>query len=391
MWRQTRTISCFCHGLACLILFCANSHGQAPAAGAAFQLALQRSLSVSQGDSQLLDVLNSVAQDQAVAVLLDRRLDPEQLVGADLRRMRLRAFMENLAIQAEGGLSVVADTCYIGPASSIRKLRTLVALRDAELRRADSQFKQRLTELLKRRRVVWDDLAEPRKLIADIADSYQLQVSGLDLVPHDLWRSASLTNPNATEALLLVLIQFDLSFEWTADLQGIRIVAAPVTATIERVHTPKGLTLPAALSAIQEKFPELSVEPAEKTLVISATIEQHAALELLLGEQRPPAELSVRRPVVLANQRFTLQAREQRLDLLLETLQLDGVRIEFDPDTLAAAGIDLTQRVTLNLEQATIAQLCDALCQPTGLNYRIRNNAVLLEAGDQRPPTGATP
>lgn len=365
--------------LAIALAVAGTSTCDAQSTGGAFGLARERSVSIARGDAQLLDVLQSLEQNQQVAILLDRRLDPEQIVSADLRRMRLQSLIGNLASQSNGGLSVVGDTFYVGPADTVRRLRTLIELRGNELRALESQLGKRIFELLHRKRVVWDDLAEPRLLVRDISDSYQLQVEGLELLPHDLWRGSVIAHPNAAESLLLVLMQFDLSFVWLPEASGIRIVPAPESAEVERLHEPRKTTAQLAMDIVRDTFPGVSAAVDGKQLRISCTVEEHESLEYLLGEKSPTAALPVRQPVVLANQRFTLRSRGQRVDLLFEALQLDGVRIEYDAAALDAAGIDLGTTLDLQLEQATTQALFTALCGPLNLEFTIRNNVVLLK------------
>ena len=353
--------------------------GVAQVTGAKFQMACERSISVSGGDAPLLDVLSRVGNDQQVAILLDRRIDPTQLVGSDLRRMKLQTLVGNLASQADGGLSVVGDTFYVGPSANIRRLRTLIELRELELRAASAPAGRRLFELLHRKELHWEDLAEPRQLVVDVASQYQLQIEGVENIPHDLWRKGMVAHPNGIESLMLLLSQFDLSFEWTKDFEGIQIVPTPANPTVDRAHTPRGLSLPDAVKAVHEAFPDISAKPTGKTLEIAATVEEHEALEVLLGEKKVASSLPTRKPVVLANQRFTLRSRGQRFDLLLETLILDGVDIEYDVGAFDQASIDMTTPIQLDLQQATIQQLLDAMTSQVAVDYTIRQNKVILQ------------
>ncbi|MCA9031317.1 MAG: hypothetical protein KDA66_10935, partial [Planctomycetaceae bacterium] len=144
-------------------------------------------------------------------------------------------------------------------------------------------------------------------------------------------------------------------------------------------HTPRGLSLPDAVKAVHEAFPDISAKPTGKTLEIAATVEEHAALEVLLGEKKVASSLPTRKPVVLANQRFTLRSRGQRFDLLLEALILDGVDIEYDAEAFDQANIDMTTPIQLDLQQATIQQLLDAMTSQVAVDYTIRQNKVILQ------------
>ena len=69
--------------------------------------------------------------------------------------------------------------------------------------------------------------AEDMGIVEQIAGRYKLKVKDLDRVPHDVWAHATLPSVNSYEALSLVLIQFDLTFQWNNDASTIQIVPLP--------------------------------------------------------------------------------------------------------------------------------------------------------------------
>lgn len=352
--------------------------------GAAFSLALDRMVSVSRGEAPLQDVLEDLARAQNTRILLDRRLDPEQLVLADLRRMRLRTLIGQLAGQSRAGLSILADTIYIGPPETVRILRTLAEVRGMELREAEQQVGKRIFQFLRREKLAWEDLTEPRELVRRLCQRYELGVVDLELIPHDLWRSGSIQNPNVTEALVLLLLQFDLAFAWEPDFQGIRIIPAPNSITLPRLHAPGMMGLQQAEALIRDTFPDLEIVAVDRQLRVVATLEEHEAIEALLG-RKPQAGPNSREAVNLVRQRFSLRAQGAPASQILESLQLDGVTIEMNADQLGERGIDLEHKVTLELNQATAQELMTALSAQVGFRYRIERNTITLlpPASDQ--------
>ncbi len=104
---------------------------------------------------------------------------------------------------------------------------------------------------------------------------------------------------------------------------------------------------------------------------------------ILLGEKAAPGQLPRRGPVNLARQRFSLRLEQQPASQLIAALQRDGVTIEYDTEALTKAGINLDQRISIELQQATIQQLMQALCEPLGMTFQIAGNQVVLTAGTE--------
>lgn len=54
-------------------------------------------------------------------------------------------------------------------------------------------------------------------MLKEVADKFKIEIDGLDQRPHDLWAKTSLPQVTATEALSLLLVQFDSTFEFVSD------------------------------------------------------------------------------------------------------------------------------------------------------------------------------
>ncbi|MCA9079253.1 MAG: hypothetical protein KDA58_01790 [Planctomycetaceae bacterium] len=382
--RRSQDLHCVRWGAILLVATTlgANHLAAAGVTGAQLVQKLDQPISVVRGEVPLGETLDRLSEEQQVAILLDRRIDPGALVVADIRRQRFETALGQLATQVHGGLSVVADTVYVGPTTTVRRLRTLVALREKELLDLPN-LGQRAFALTRRQRIQWPMLAEPRQLLADIASQYDLHIDGLELVPHDLWRAGELNRANVTESLLLILMQFDLAFTWSADGRSVTIVPAPGHVSIERSHRPRGMSLEQAEHRVNETLPDVATRSEKNELVFAATIEEHEVVAQLLGEKPPESTPAPRGQVELARQRFTLRVQNQPARALLDALQRDGVAIEYDSAQLADAGINLDQLVQLELKQATIRELMDGICRPLGLKYEIAGNQITLIAGEK--------
>ncbi|MGE3315115.1 MAG: hypothetical protein AB7O26_08345 [Planctomycetaceae bacterium] len=346
-----------------------------------FHRALEQKMNGSWRRVSLRSVTTSIAREREISILLDRRIDPSREQAWDFRGRTLRNELVDLAERNNSGVSVVANTVYFGPPSSASKLRTLVRIREDEIiDRAAKLPEGRDLEILRDSSMHWGDLANPADLVRRIASKYHLEVAGIELVSHDLWAAGSIPSASAAESLLLVLIQFDLAFEWTADAAGIRIVPAPDRPAVEKSYqAPKPLSSE-ILEAWGKEHPFSQIRKSEKGYSLVGTVEDQESFSLLL---RPngiglPAGNRTAKPAPLSRQTFTLKVERVSFRSLLEELEKRGVEFDFDEKGLAAAGIDLNTRVDLDVQKAGPDEFFDAMCRPLGLGFRIAGNKVTL-------------
>jgi hypothetical protein len=65
-------------------------------------------------------------------------------------------------------------------------------------------------------------------------------------------------------------------------------------------------------------------------------------------------------------------------NVILKTLQSDGIIVKYDAKLLDAAGIDLNQQITVDVKRVTADELFQAICDPLGLKFSIDDMTVTL-------------
>ncbi len=358
-------------------------HPQLVASDKNFKKAIQRPLiSATWYNSRLRSVLQQISESQRVAVLLDRRIDPTSKIIIDQNGQSAIAVIRMIAARVSVDVSLVGNTVCLGPPKSISKLRTLVKFRSDELFALASRLTQgRLRELSTRRTLHWNDLDRPADLIRRIAEGYKLKADGLDHVPHDLWAGSTLPAVNATEALSMVLIQFDLTFAWTDRAAGIRILPVPDEVSIQLPYTPRGMSPRQAAQLWARKIFGLHTEVNGQRVLVRGTIEQHEAVEKLLKpDRRRRPKKNVPRPTPLNRRRFSkLKFERVPAITLIQKLETTGIVFKYNVKRLAAAGIDLNQPISIDLKNALAEEVFDAMCQPLGLHYKMSGVTVILK------------
>ena len=213
--------------------------------GPKYRQALAQPLSGSWTNIELRSLLNEVAAERHISILLDRRLNPSVELPIDISNVPLQIGLTTIARRANGDIAILENCVFSGPRSATKSLRTLIELRSIELQSNPGTIsKKRRLELLERRTFAWNDLDSPREILDQITEPTGLTISNAELVPHDLWAAATLPGFTLPEALSVILIQFELTFRWINGGDTIELIPVPETGRIvlERrgVGVPRG-------------------------------------------------------------------------------------------------------------------------------------------------------
>ena len=358
-----------------------------------FVKALETQISASWDNVELRTILHRLADTHKTAVLLDRGIDPNRNLDLDLGYQRLLAGFAKVAKEASANLSVLGNTIYVGPPARIAKLRTLELLRREELSsKRDRLGNGRILALSQKRTVHWNDLDEPRQIIEELAEAAGIAIVNPEAISHDLWAGATLPDATLTQALSLILIQFDLTFAWNEDATQIRLIPVPEKVAVERVYTPADGPSPRAPRAARERFLEnaarawkqqypgltAQVDLAENRVLLSGTLEQHEALSGE-GPITQKANSPAGKSPPLEKRAFTLLIERVRVIDLMKKLEESDVEFRYDKDLFAARRIDLEQTIDMDVKKADADEFFRAMFDPLGVKFSFKGHSVTLE------------
>lgn len=348
--------------------------------GPAFQKALAQPYQAVWQGSELLDILRQTGRLNGVVILLDRHIDPHAIVTADPDGGTLEASLRQLKADAPLGVAVTEPIVYVGPPAAADTLRTVLARRHEELEpirtRGTSGAKRLWTN---RRTIQWVAATSPEEIVRQIEKAFSLTVSADPPLPHDLWRAGTLPEVTAAEALTFVLHQSDRTF--SVGKEGDRVAIRPLTANdleIRRLYPVAKGSPSATVARWRELVPDLRVEVVGNQLAVTGTVETH---ERLSGA-KPPAVAKPGKgpaPTVLARRRFTLRAQQIPLEALMKELEKSGVAFEYDADVLEQAGVDLSTRINVNVENVSADEFFRQVLKPAGLSGEIDGLTVTLK------------
>ncbi len=331
------------------------------ATGPKFSAAWDRSLTAAFENAELRDTLRKLGPERHLALLLDRRIDPNQTVGFSMQQEPLRKGVARLAEAHGAELVLTENVAYFGPADRARWLRTAIA--QAERSMGTDAAKRPVSI---RKTVAWDDLTTPREILQQMATAFNLEIENPELVPHDLWAGATLPSVTPVEALALVLIQLDLGWTWQPKGRRITLVKWQPPELIERSYQPRGkATVTSLIDEWRTKWPELLVAAREKEIVVQGRVEDHESVaKSLAGGVNRVGPADGPPPTPLSQRRFTLSEKNVPARAVLKELEKTGAELVLDQDSLDAAGTDLDRAVSIQVQKATIEEFLRAVLGP---------------------------
>lgn len=303
--------------------------------------------------------LRQLAKLHRVAILLDRRIDPDQPVRLRVRQLPVGELIKQIAQQCGAETSLVGNVVYVGPPATAAKLRTLAAVRFDETQKLPDEVRRLVAA---RQPLVWPELTQPRELLGQLASEVRMTLAEPQLLPHDLWAGANLPPMCWSDRMTLVLAQFDLTFT----VQSATIQLTPIPATVQLTRSyPGGKQPNVAAHRFASLAPKAQVKVVGDKVVVTGSLDDH---DRISGK---PAEVGPKPRAAndpLADQRFNLKVAEQPVGPLLRALcEHLKVELSLDERAMTNAGIDLQRRVSFEVDQATIDELLSAMLKPAGM------------------------
>ncbi len=336
-----------------------------------FERALDQPVRISWAGVPLREATRALARSQHVALLVDRRVDPQTPLDLRVEDRPLRDVLARIAENLQLGVAYVGGVIYLGPAETAARLPTVAALRKDEA----AELTRRARQIwLAKHALQWNDFATPRELIEQITAAMDCSVSGLHQVPHDLWAAASLPPLARADQITLIAAQYELTYQIRDHGRKLVFVDLPQRVIIERVYA--GGRNPQQLA---ERFrnlaPRANVRLAGPNVIVAAALEDHLRLTAGGNARR----LSTARPLGGGRQLHTLVVSEAPLRRLLEQLaQRFSLDITFDEEAIRLAGLSLDEDVSVDVQNATTDELLEAVLEPVGLRLRRDKNRMIV-------------
>jgi len=340
--------------------------------GAPLRQRLAAPVGVDWSGARLRPSLMGLARAQQVAVYLDRRIDPDQRLDAALRDVPLEEVFRQVAESRAMGVTQLGPVVYFGPQEFTSRLRTLAALRLAEVRQLPHEAGRKF---VRSERLQWPELAEPREILSELGRQNGLRIEGLEpQVPHDLWPAVDLPPLSLIDRLTLILGQFDRTFRFASEGTAIAVVGIPENVTLVRPY-PAGRQAEETIRQWTALAPTSRIRRLGNQIVVEGLLEDH---ERIAAPERPQPRAASKSPAPGEDsKRFTVrQARGPWEAILRQLGERLGLTVKIDRQRLERAGIALDQQVAFSVEDATLDQLLEAVLRPAGCTFERRGNVV---------------
>ncbi len=339
------------------------------ATGSALQDRLDSPVDILWAGNPLRHAIGNLLRSQRVAMLIDRRVDPDQKLDIRLKGVPLRSALQEVARSRGLGVSTLGPVLFLGPPEAASRLRTLSAMRAEDLQALPPAAAEKFARM---KPMTWDDLTTPRELIAELARQNGVEVTGLELVPHDLWAAADLPPLPWADRLTLIAIQFDLTFTVSADGATVRLVPLPDRVAIVRSY-PGGTNPAARARKYAALAPGAEVKLSAGRVYVRGLVEDQ---ERITHPRRPAPHHR--------EDRWTLKVADQPVGPLLEKLGQElNLKLKIDRKALDQAGVSLDQRISFRVSEVTADELLEAAAKPAGLRVVRRGNTI--EVGPAKP------
>lgn len=352
----------------------------APAVHAdSFRAKLGRETKIARPAGELREVVNSLARSQEITVQIDPRVDPRAVVTPPTGGRALLQLFDELAVQAGATARPLGESVLITPIADADRIATLAAIRQQEL--LDSPTSRRTLDLMRP-----IDLAPeiapttPIELLEIVRDRARISVESDD-IGHDLWH-VELRRVTTAEALAFVLVPMGYAYEWAG--AGITLIPLPDRLAVSRSHripaTVSNASRDAAIDAVLTSRDgrqvsvdqSVSVGVSRTTVSFLGTAAEHERFAALLRPTRKP------RATDPSRKRYTLTVVDQPASVILASLQTQGLDFRYDTAALATGGVDLAERVSVSVQQATAQKLLETIAEQIGAVVSVEDGVLTL-------------
>jgi hypothetical protein len=347
--------------------------------GRDFRQKLTQPATVLCADSPLREYLSDFGRAQRAAILLDRRIDPDQMLTLAVRDESVLAIIQAVASSRDLRAAVLRNVIYVGTPASADRIRTVTALRRQEI---DALGSEASLKFSRQAPIAWQDLDSPRNLLGELAKESGLDIVNPEQVPHDLWEAGELPPMSLAERLTLILHQFDLTFRVAADACRVAVVPLPQDVAIVRDY-PGGSKPEMLAQKWRNAYPDCEFRIAGNRIHVRGLVEDLEAIETTgaSGGRQTGKPRGNGKPEPPSEQVFTANVPDRPLGAVLAHFAKQlGLELQIDQASLQSAGVSLEQSISFHVEDATFDELFQAALAPVGCVHERQGNVLKVRA-----------
>ena len=304
-------------------------------------------------DAELGPRLRAFAQQQRVAVFLDRRIDPSMNLSLGLRNGSLEKFYWQIAKTLDVGICRVSDIHYFGPKTVTENLP--LAWQQLKKKRPKSDIGWGETAPL-----MTETICAPKDILRQLAVKNQFKIENIDTIPHDVWAQLELPATSLEGRVGLLLAGFGKWYERSNDGTSIRIVDFPKFEKGELVFND----IPAAKELrkkLKAQFKDVRISARDSAITVNGTPKQLALLKSAMVDMQIKAVL----PSQIRT--YSMNTSAARGSILASIAQMTGRKFLYD----RPAPAELREQLDFKHESMSVEQLIDEAVKGTELKTEI--------------------
>lgn len=326
---------------------------------------LMTPITISLRDNPVRDSLQRLAETQAIAVFVDRRIDPTAELTLDANARPLDEVFRDVAKQRNLGIGTVGPVVYVGPPMTAARVATLAALRNQQAAELKPKLRKKM---LTKQALTWTRLSEPRWIVRKLCAEAGLKIPAAEFIPHDLWVAANYPPMTLPERLTLVLAGFGLTYKIDEETLQVHLQRIPRAVAIDRSYRTR-VNVQVIIPVLKKEYPGAFIRGEDKDLRVRATIEDHWAINAYLNPSSQPKLKD-------GEQVYSLAVKEQPLGKLVEQIaERLGVTVKFGE----GARLLTDERVSFTVTNVTLEELFQAAVRPANLSATLEDNVVTIE------------
>ncbi len=336
-------------------------------------------------ETPIREALTTLERQSGQMLWLDRRIDPAFPVSGAFQNAEAEQILQEGLRPSPFRVSrLTDDLLFTAPENTAFLLRTLLAKKRLELRENLSSSSQK--KWLMERSIAWDHLTEPKAILEKLAQTMKFEIRDLSKLPHDLWPERSPMHISGLDAALLILMQFDLTLEFTPE--GVKIVPFdPGSILISRTYSASEIS-GEQLAAVRNIPGTRTMQKGTKILV-RGTLEVHESLAERsvsgISRNTETAERTESRQTASRQSAKRTQASQNParsyglkpgesvsgtvkgpfLPYVKALCSQYGLTLEADEDALRSAGIDPAKHVEITADKASLEELFSMMAAET--------------------------
>jgi hypothetical protein len=324
----------------------------------------------------LLEACRRITDSLRVPMLVDRRVDPRQVINIQVDGVPLQEALTGVARQAGSELSVLDSLCYLGPVGTANELPALLELSRNQVGDMPDAPRRMLSM---KQGLRWQRLATPQQVFHALLQPLKIQINDLERVPHDVWNAGELPEDTVAAHLTVLLAGFDLT--WRTEPSGEAIQILPIVRPVRfsRTYNWRNAT-PAQLQQIAGEIPMAEMRHFGGKVELNGTTNDHEKLTAILAKLPSSLRISDRpgRPTP-ERKLYSLRLKNQPVGAVLGELARQlGLELRVDEDSLRTENKSLDAWISVDVTQVTLDQLLETIGEPAGLSAKVADGELLV-------------